>query len=72
MESAEKLLLVYYLEAVVSLSHLQRPGVVENMTVSEWLDRKEHQSRFVIVVKEHKTSAHDVAAFALQGAGGMV
>ena len=65
LEMNQKMLIVYYLEAVVMLIHLQRPGVVENMTVSEWLSRKMHDSRYVIGVKEHKTSAQDVAAFAL-------
>ena len=34
LEKAEAGLVLYYLEAVVILRHLQRPGVVENMTVS--------------------------------------
>lgn len=32
--TSECLIVLYYLEALVVLKHLQRPGVVENMTVS--------------------------------------
>lgn len=34
LNPSEKILVVYYLEAILVLVHLQRPGVVENMTVS--------------------------------------
>lgn len=34
LDTAECLLILYYLEAIVVLKHLQRPGVVEHMTVS--------------------------------------
>lgn len=34
LERTECSFVVYYLEAVVILKHLQRPGVVEHMTVS--------------------------------------
>lgn len=34
LETAECSFVVYYLQAVVILKHLQRPGVVEHMTVS--------------------------------------
>lgn len=34
LESDQSILLVYYLEALVILKHLQRPGVVVHMTVS--------------------------------------
>ncbi|CAJ0925093.1 unnamed protein product [Ranitomeya imitator] len=33
---------VLYLEALLILKHLQRPGVVRNMTVSEWNERIHH------------------------------
>ncbi|XP_066531555.1 uncharacterized protein [Hoplias malabaricus] len=36
----ESQLVLYYLEAVLILRHLQRPGVVEHMTVNEWVLRK--------------------------------
>lgn len=34
LEMTECSFVVYYLQAVVILKHLQRPGVVEHMTVS--------------------------------------
>lgn len=34
LDTNECTLVLYYLEAVVILKHLQRPGVVEHMTVS--------------------------------------
>lgn len=34
LESDKIIFVVYYLEAVVMLKHLQRPSVVEHMTVS--------------------------------------
>ncbi|XP_077137154.1 uncharacterized protein LOC143796622 [Ranitomeya variabilis] len=36
---ATKLEILYYLEAILVLKHLQRPGVVQNMSVSEWNQR---------------------------------
>ncbi|KAL7825014.1 hypothetical protein SRHO_G00342260 [Serrasalmus rhombeus] len=53
-------LVLYYLEAIVILEHAQRPGVVEHMTVTEWISRRRDDTRpgFVVVaVKEHKTAA---------------
>ncbi|KAF0022190.1 hypothetical protein F2P81_025556 [Scophthalmus maximus] len=34
LEPAESIFVVYYLEAIIILKHLQRPGVVEHMTMS--------------------------------------
>lgn len=34
LEPAQAIFVVYYLEAIIILQHLQRPGVVANMTVS--------------------------------------
>ena len=71
LDSADKVLVLYYLEAIVILQHVQRPSVVQNMTVSEWLSRGRGTSKetgepfWVVGVKEHKTSAHQVATFAL-------
>ncbi|XP_048859831.1 uncharacterized protein LOC125727149 [Brienomyrus brachyistius] len=66
LESAECCLVLYYLEATVILKHLQRPGVVEHMTVEEWMARSRTEpDHAVIGVKEHKTSAQQVATFAL-------
>ncbi|XP_047009713.1 uncharacterized protein LOC108261300 [Ictalurus punctatus] len=57
---------MYYLQALVILKHLQRPGVVRHMTVPEWLNKKTTTSGYTVVgVKEHKTSAQQVATFAL-------
>ncbi|XP_034551720.1 uncharacterized protein LOC117821497 isoform X2 [Notolabrus celidotus] len=60
------ILVVYYLQAVVILKHLQRPGVVEHMTVQEWIVRKtDTKGNAIVGVKEHKTAAQQVATFAL-------
>ncbi|KAF4091485.1 hypothetical protein AMELA_G00037320 [Ameiurus melas] len=57
---------MYYLQALVILKHLQRPGVVSHMTVPEWLNKKKTTTGYTVVgVKEHKTSAQQVATFAL-------
>uniref|UniRef100_A0AAR2LN62 Core-binding (CB) domain-containing protein n=1 Tax=Pygocentrus nattereri TaxID=42514 RepID=A0AAR2LN62_PYGNA len=44
-------LVLYYLEAIVILEHAQRPGVVEHMTVTEWISRRRDDTRpgFVVV-----------------------
>ncbi|OCT69275.1 hypothetical protein XELAEV_18040586mg [Xenopus laevis] len=47
--------IAHYLEALLVLKHLQRPGVVQNMTIH----------LIVIGVAEHKTATQQVAAFAL-------
>ncbi|XP_076579912.1 uncharacterized protein LOC143316080 [Chaetodon auriga] len=66
LELTECSFVVYYLQAVVILRHLQRPGVVEHMTVQEWVVRKKDTlGNAVIGVKEHKTAAQQVAMFAL-------
>ncbi|KAJ8367209.1 hypothetical protein AAFF_G00324220 [Aldrovandia affinis] len=66
LELTECGFVLYYLEAVLILKHLQQPGVVEHMTVKEWDSRVSVQSGHCIVgVKEHKTAAQQVAVFAL-------
>ncbi|XP_034048782.1 uncharacterized protein LOC117529976 [Thalassophryne amazonica] len=66
LETSECLLVLYYLEAVVILKHLQRPGVVEHMTVEEWKNRIQvERGHTAIAVKEHKTAAQQVASFVL-------
>ncbi|PIO26834.1 hypothetical protein AB205_0154560, partial [Aquarana catesbeiana] len=73
LDLSMKLEVVYYLEAVLVLKHLQRPGVVTNMTVYEWEKRVHHQhvtpectAYFTVIgVQLHKTLTHQVAAFAL-------
>ncbi|KAL7886911.1 hypothetical protein AOLI_G00046320 [Acnodon oligacanthus] len=68
LTQAELQLVLYYLEAVVILWHLQQPGVAEHMTVIEWVQRKRvpgHGGHVVVGVKEHNTSATQVATFTL-------
>nr|XP_055063043.1 uncharacterized protein LOC129446115 [Misgurnus anguillicaudatus]XP_055063044.1 uncharacterized protein LOC129446115 [Misgurnus anguillicaudatus] len=59
------LLFLYYLEAIIMLKLLQRPGVVSNMTVEEWQGRKRLQNGCSVAVKEHKTAASQVAELPL-------
>ncbi|CAM4569895.1 unnamed protein product [Leuciscus chuanchicus] len=61
IEKNDCLLVLYYLEAIVILKHLQRPGVVTNMTVEEWQERTRRQNGCSVAVKEHKTAASQVA-----------
>ncbi|XP_077307154.1 uncharacterized protein LOC143927071 [Lithobates pipiens] len=66
--------IIYYLEAVLVLKHLQRPGVVRNMTINEWEKRVHHRyvssentvTYTIIGVQLHKTATNQVAAFALE------
>ena len=48
LTQAEVQLVLYYLEAVVILRHLQRPGVVERMTVSTSVSTKYMSLRFYL------------------------
>ncbi|CAJ0917804.1 unnamed protein product [Ranitomeya imitator] len=66
LEHSEILL---YLQALLILRNLQRPGVVRNMTVSEW-DRRTHHlysgsRRTIVGVKTHKCASTQVALFVL-------
>ncbi|XP_072563335.1 uncharacterized protein [Paramormyrops kingsleyae] len=66
LELKECCLLLYYLEAIVILKHLQQAGVVEHMTVQEWMKRTREESGYTVIgVKEHRSSTRRVAAFAL-------
>ncbi|XP_072563857.1 uncharacterized protein [Paramormyrops kingsleyae] len=66
LELKECCLLLYYLEAIVILKHLQQAGVVEHMTVQEWMKRTRDESGYTVIgVKEHRSSTRRVAAFAL-------
>ncbi|KAG9331070.1 hypothetical protein JZ751_020291 [Albula glossodonta] len=68
LTKSECQLLVYYLEATLMLRHMQRPGVIEHMTVQEWVRRRPfpgYGGHVVIGVMEHKTVATQVATFAL-------
>ncbi|NP_001082308.1 mesendoderm nuclear factor, gene 1 L homeolog [Xenopus laevis] len=64
----EKCVVLYYLEAIVVLKQLQRPGVVQNMTVEEWRNRKlsDCKTRMAIAVKKHKTATQQVATVLLE------
>ncbi|KAM4048967.1 uncharacterized protein ACNLHF_026363 [Anomaloglossus baeobatrachus] len=62
----EKLTILRYLESLIILQKLQRPGVVQNMTVDEWKKRIVHKETHVgIAVHEHKTAANQLAAVIL-------
>ncbi|XDV25885.1 hypothetical protein PO909_029717 [Leuciscus waleckii] len=60
LDKNDRLLVLYYLEAIVMLKLLQRPGVVTNMTVEEWQGRTRTQNGSSVAVKEHKTAASQV------------
>ncbi|XP_055038962.2 uncharacterized protein [Misgurnus anguillicaudatus] len=65
-ELTECAFVVYYLEALLILKYLQRPGVVEHMTVKEWRNRQRDESGIVVSVKEHKrASYYKMASFVL-------
>ncbi|XP_073803755.1 uncharacterized protein isoform X2 [Danio rerio] len=50
----EWLLVLYYLEAVIMLKLVQRPGVVTHMTVEDWEGRSRIENGVCVAVKEHK------------------
>ncbi|KAG8431667.1 hypothetical protein GDO86_020522 [Hymenochirus boettgeri] len=60
---------LYYLECIVILKCLQRPGVVKNLTVQEWKGRIRYMDKdgetTLIAVKEHKTAPQQVATIVL-------
>ncbi|KAK7926215.1 hypothetical protein WMY93_008525 [Mugilogobius chulae] len=55
----------YYCEAILIFGHLQLPGAVEGLTVTEWVQRQTINRRVVVAVKSHKTANSQVAPFAL-------
>ncbi|XP_056408788.1 uncharacterized protein LOC130316815 [Hyla sarda] len=62
----EKLTILNYLECLIVLRKLQRPGVVQNLTVDEWKKRNPHHGTHVgIPVHEHKTAANQLAVLVL-------
>ncbi|XP_045066537.1 uncharacterized protein LOC121553811 [Coregonus clupeaformis] len=70
LDEPEQLLMLSYLESLLMLKHLQRAGVVKNMTLNEWLSRKEcilpnGEKWTVICVKQHKTGTQQVATVSL-------
>nr|XP_021331177.1 uncharacterized protein LOC110439462 [Danio rerio] len=50
----ERLLVLYYLEAVIMLKLVQRPGIVTHMTVEDWEGRSRIENGVCVAVKEHK------------------
>ncbi|XP_077113693.1 uncharacterized protein LOC143768970 [Ranitomeya variabilis] len=56
----EKLTILQYLEALIIVRKLQRPGVVQHMKVDEWKDRIPKSDHVGITVYEHKTAANQV------------
>ncbi|CAB1338012.1 unnamed protein product [Coregonus sp. 'balchen'] len=70
LDENEQLLILYYLESLLMLKHLQRAGVVKNMTLNEWLSREScklpnGEKWTVIGVKQHKTGTQQVATVSL-------
>ncbi|KAJ7998418.1 hypothetical protein DPEC_G00204730 [Dallia pectoralis] len=69
LKKEEQLNVLYYLEALLMLKHLQRSVVVKNMTVDDWCTRckvsNDHGTIYVIGVKGHKTGAQQEATISL-------
>jgi hypothetical protein len=60
-------LMLRYLISVIIFGHLQRPSVVSNMTVREFIHAtKASDGRMVVLVSEHKTGAQGPAQLALE------
>ncbi|XP_075704077.1 uncharacterized protein LOC142699023 [Rhinoderma darwinii] len=63
---SEKLTIINYLESIIVLKKMQRPGVVQNMTVNEWKERVAgKESSVVISFLEHKTATQQAATLIL-------
>ena len=59
--------LMRYLISVLIFSHFQRPSVVANMTVEEFVrSKKAFDGRWVVLVSDHKTGAQGPAQVALE------
>ena len=59
--------LMRYLMIVLIFSHFQRPSVVANMTVEEFVrGRKASDGRTVILISDHKTGAQGPAQVVLE------
>lgn len=65
LSDTEKTTYRYYCEAVMVFGHFQRPGAVEGMTVSEWVNRKHVNGRVVFGISQHKTATMQIATLAL-------
>ena len=67
-EVAEYNTYMRYLMSIVVFGHFQRPSVVSNMKVSEFVRAtKSSDGRYVILVTEHKTAASRSASLAQEG-----
>ncbi|XP_073507196.1 uncharacterized protein [Phyllobates terribilis] len=63
---SDKLVILNYLECYIILNKLQRPDVVQNMTVEEWKKRAPYRESHVgVAVHEHKTAANQIAGLIL-------
>ena len=59
--------LMRFLISVIVFEHFQRPSVVSNMTLEEFLRaRKATDGRSIILVSDHKTGAQGPAQIALE------
>ncbi|XP_067271178.1 uncharacterized protein [Pseudorasbora parva] len=63
--SEGKTMFCYYCEAILILSHFQRPGAVEAITTEEWDNRKHSGGKVCVAVSEHNTVTMQIAVFAL-------
>ncbi|XP_041441926.1 uncharacterized protein LOC121401388 isoform X2 [Xenopus laevis] len=45
LEEKDMTSMLFYLEALLTLQHLQRPSVIQNMTVKQWLERTRYQNQ---------------------------
>ncbi|KAM9492395.1 uncharacterized protein ACWYII_004282 isoform 2-T2 [Salvelinus alpinus] len=66
----EQLHVLYYLESLLMLKHLQRAGVIKHLTLSEWLSRSacklpDGENWTVVGVKKHETATQQVATILL-------
>ncbi|XP_077136625.1 uncharacterized protein LOC143793494 isoform X2 [Ranitomeya variabilis] len=63
---SDKLVILNYLECYIILNKLQRPGVVQNMTVEEWKKRGPYREGHVgVAIHEHKTAGNQIAVLIL-------
>ena len=56
LEKRDHMLIISYLAAAIIYSNAQRPGIVQNMMISEYEDRQVLDGKILIRVLNHKTS----------------
>ncbi|XP_073701792.1 uncharacterized protein [Garra rufa] len=61
VSNKEKTLYRYYCEAILVFRHMQRPGVVEGFTDTDWVERIAQGGRVVISVRKGKTTSMQFA-----------